>query len=94
MTCHTPAKRTRARSWDVFERRFRIRSLDEDNTPLWELSEVRPPDRTDDRYWWTVLDCANGFYLAAGFHFVNRLCYVRCEVPWSDADALIDYHYD
>ena len=65
-----------------------------DNTPLWKLSEVRLPDATGCRHWWTVIDCAGGLYLAAGFRFVNRLCYVRCEVPWTDADALIDYRYD
>ncbi len=83
----------RARSWGVFEQRFRpiIRA---DNTPLWELSEARPPDTNNFRHWWTVIDCAGGLYLAAGFRFVNRLCYVRCEVPWTDADARIGYRYD
>ena len=87
------AKRTRARSWNVFERRFRPISR-ADNTPLWELSEVRPPDATDHRHWWTVIDCPGGLYLSAGFRFVNRLAYVRCEVPWTDADARIGYRYD
>ncbi len=87
------AKRTRARSWDVFERRFRP-IVRVDNTPLWELSEVHPAEKSDARYWWTVIDCAKGFYLAAGFRFVNRLCYVRCKVPWTDAGALIEYRYD
>ena len=53
-----------------------------------------PPDVIDYRQWWTVIDCAGGLYLAAGFHYVNRLAYVRCEVPWTDADQLIDYRYD
>ena len=87
------AKRTRSRSWNVFERRFRPINR-EDNTPLWELSEVRPAHRINYRHWWTVVDCASGLYLAAGFHFVNRLAYVRCEVPWTDANARIDYRYD
>jgi hypothetical protein len=87
------AKRNRARSWDVFERRFRpvVRA---DNTPLWELCEVRPLNAAGYRHWWTVIDRAGGLYLAAGFRFVNRLCYVRCEVPWTDADARACYHYD
>ncbi len=89
----TATKRTRARSWDVFERRFRpiMRS---DNTPLWELSEVRPPNAIDCRQWWTVVDCTGGLYLAAGFRLVNRLAYVCCEVPWTDADARAGYRYD
>ena len=94
MTCHTPAKRTRARSWDVFERRFRIRSLDEDNTPLWELSEVRPPIGLMTATGGPYSIAPTAFTSPPDSDFVNRLCYVRCEVPWSDADALIDYHYD
>ncbi len=93
MTRSTRAKTTRARSWNVFERRFRPINRS-DHTPLWELSEVQPPDVIDCRQWWTVIDCAGGLFLAAGFHLVNRLAYVRCEVPWTDADQLIDYRYD
>jgi hypothetical protein len=89
----TVTKRRRARSWDVFERRFRpiVRA---DNTPLWELSEVRPDEAVNYRCRWTLVDGAGGLYLAAGFRFVNRLCYVRCEVPWTDADTRAAYRYD
>ncbi len=89
----TVTKRTRARSWTIFERRFRP-IIRPDRTPLWELSEVRPPEATNLRHWWTVIDCAGGLYLSAGFRLVNRICYVRCEVPWADSDARIDYRYD
>jgi hypothetical protein len=93
MTRSTRAKTTRARSWNVFERRFR--PIDRsDHTPLWELSEVQPPDVIDYRHWWTVIDCDGRLYLSAGFRLVNRIGYVRCEVPWTDADQLIDYRYD
>ena len=93
MTRRSRPKTTRARSWTVFERRFRpINRVD--GTPLWDLWEVHPAQVSDLRHWWTVTDCDGRLYLAAGFHFVNRLAYVRCEVPWTDADAVIDYRYD
>ncbi len=86
-------KRTRARSWKIFERRFR--PIDrEDGTPLWQPSEVRFREVADYRQWWSVIDCDGRLYLSAGYRFVNRFAYVRCEVPWTDADYLIDYLYD
>ena len=93
MTRRTRPKTTRARSWTIFERRFRPINRT-DGTPLWDLSEVRPAEASDRRHWWTVIDSEGHLYLAAGFHFVNRLAYVRCEVPWTGADEVIDYRYD
>jgi hypothetical protein len=61
---------------------------------LWDTSEVTSGDRDNYRHWWTVLDCDGRLYLSAGFRFVNRLGYVHCEVPWADADELVDYRYD
>jgi hypothetical protein len=86
-------KRTRAGSWTVFERRFRpiIRN---DGSLLWDRSELPAPDSIDCREWWTVLDCDGRLYLSAGFRLVNRLGYLRCEVPWTDGDQLRDYRYD
>lgn len=31
---------------------------------------------------WTILDCGDKLYLAAGYHHVNRLGYIITEVPW------------
>ena len=86
MTAFLRPTTTRARSWNLFERRFRpmIRT---DGTVLWDRSELPPRERIERRHWWTVLDCDGRLYLSAGFHFVNRLAYVRCEVPWSDVCA-------
>ncbi len=92
MTSRTPRKTTRARSWNVFERRFRP-IVSADGTPLWDLSELRPPDVINARHWWTVIDSDGRLYLSAGFHFVNRFAYVRCAAPWTSADALVDYRY-
>jgi hypothetical protein len=86
-------KTTRARCWRVFERRFQPITRPDDSL-LWEPSEVPGDERDNYRHWWTVLDCDGRLYLSAGFRFVNRLGYVRCAVPWSDTDHLIDYRYD
>ena len=63
-----------------------------DHDYLWEPSQV--PKDADGRYWWTVLDCDGGLYLAAGFRFVNRFAYVRCANPWTEDDAATEYRYD
>ncbi len=85
------AKRTRAGSWKIFERRFRPIER-EDGSLIFHNDEIPRP--ITGRHWWTVLDCDGRLYLSAGFHFVNRIGYVRCEVPWTDADQLRDYRYD
>jgi len=47
----------------------------------------------DWREWWTALDCDGRLYLSAGYRFVNRIGYVRCAIPWSDADQFRHYRY-
>lgn len=72
----------RARRWETFQRLFE--PLERvDGSVLWESSDV--PKDTDYRHWWTVLDpmTTGQLYLAAGFHFVNRLGYVQCKHAWS-----------
>ncbi|MGO9547086.1 MAG: hypothetical protein ACLPPF_20125 [Rhodomicrobium sp.] len=86
-------KSTRARSWRVFERRFRPINRPE-GIPLWDRFELRTQPPLDVREWWTVIDCDGHLYLSAGFRFVNRFGYVRCEVPWTEAGAVTLYRYD
>lgn len=85
--------RTRARTYALFEKRFRPIPR-EDGSLLRDHAELPARETIQRREWWTVLDCDGRLYLSAGFRFVNRLGYVLCEVPWSDADQLIDYRYD
>lgn len=40
---------------------------------------------------WTCLDCDGKLYLAAGFHYVNRLYYVITDQPY---DKLYDLRWD
>ena len=71
----------RARRWETFEKLFQPIAR-ENGTVLWEPWEV--PTDADPREWWTLLDpmTSGQLYLAAGFHFVNRLNFVRCAVRW------------
>jgi hypothetical protein len=87
-----PIKRTRALTYVLFETRFHpiVRA---DGSILWSLGELNEAMRCPYRHWWTLLDCGGRLYLSAGFHYVNRLNFVCCEVPWTDADQLTDYRY-
>lgn len=71
----------RARRWETFERLFEPIERT-DGSVLWEPWDV--PKGADYRHWWTVLDpmTTGQHYLAAGFHFVNRLGYVQCKNAW------------
>ena len=71
----------RARRWETFNRLFAPIRRDHGSL-IWEPWEV--PKDADPHEWWTVLDpmSRGSLYLAAGFHFVNRLGYVQCAVPW------------
>lgn len=84
--------RKRAGSWRTFERRFR--PLDgPDGAPYWPREKL--PKDVDYRLVWTILDCEGRLYVSPGFHFVNRIDYVLCEVPWTDEDLRQpDYRYD
>lgn len=78
-----PAKPyTRAMPWRVCDRRF-LPIAKCDGNYVWEKWEI--PKESDYREWWTVVDpmtrCGR-WYLAAGFHFVNRVGFVRCAVRW------------
>jgi hypothetical protein len=86
-------KATRARSWKGFERHFSP-IIRENTSIIWNLDELPGAARHFLRHWWTVLDCDGKLYLSAGLRFVNRIGYVRCQTPWTDADAHIDYRYD
>ena len=83
--------RTRCGSWRSFERRFRPLPAP-DHDLLWDLHQL--PKGAPAPHWWTVLDCDGRLYLSPGFRLVNRFAYVRCAVPWTDADrAQPDYRY-
>lgn len=85
-------RRKRVGSWRTFERRFR--PLDgPDGAQYWPREKL--PKDVNYRLVWTILDCDGRLYVSPGFHLVNRIDYVLCQVPWTDEDAQQpDYRYD
>ena len=85
-------RRRRCGSWPTFERRFR--PIDSPDHTLW-WSREQLPKEVDPHRVWTITDCDGRLYVAPGFHFVNRIDYVLCDVPWSDEDFYQpSYRYD
>jgi hypothetical protein len=76
--------RTRAGSYDTFERRYGSISLPDDSI----MREFPDPEvaKADERQVWTVLDCDGTLYLSPGKQFVNRMGYVLTERGWSDTE--------
>ena len=84
--------RTRCGSWRTFERRFR--PIDGPDGALYWRFEQLPKD-VDPHRVWTIVDCEGHLYVSPGYHLVNRVDYVLCEVPWTDEDTRQpDYRYD
>lgn len=77
--------RKRAMNTSVFERKFRPMD-NEDETTVWEWEDVHD---LDCHYVWTRVESGSGsdaMYLLPGFHIVNKIDYVRTEVPWTETD--------
>lgn len=83
--------RQRSGSWSQFEQRFRPIDAP-DGSLMWDWADL--PQPLDVRGLWTVTDCDGRLYLSAGLHYVNRIGYVRTEVPWTAGDAVRDWRYD
>lgn len=84
--------RTRSGSRSTFERRFR--PIDSPHQTVWWQRDQLPAD-VDPHRVWTIIDCDGKLYVLPGFHLVNRIDYVLCEVPWSDEDLQQPpYRYD
>ena len=85
-------QRTRTGSWSTFERRFQ--PIDSpDKTLWWDRKQL--PAGIDPHRVWTILDCDGKLLVAPGYHFVNQLDYVVCELPWTDEDVRQPpYRYD
>jgi len=74
-----------------FERRFRPIEFNGDF--MREHKDI--PEGTDWHHVWTMIegDRTRRWYLSPGYHVVNRLGYVVCEVPFTDAEQTRDYVY-
>lgn len=90
-TTRVKPRRNLCRSWDAFEKKFR--PIDgPDGALYWRYDQL--PENVDVHRVWTIVDCDGTLYVAAGFHIVNRIDYVVCEVPWTADEELHDYRYD
>lgn len=84
---------SRTRRWATFCKQFAPVAL-KAGLYLREMSEV--PTDTDPHHIWTVLDPMDGghFYLAPGFHLVNRMGFILCANRWGgEADDHPSYVY-
>lgn len=43
---------------------------------------------------WTVVECGNHWYIATGFHLVNRIGFLLTEQPWKREEEDKVYLYD
>jgi len=82
---------TRAGSWSLFERRFHP-IAHSDGSLIWDYADLQ--QLVDVRRLWTVVDCDGRLCAAAGFHYVNRIGYLRTEHAWGKEDEQRDYRYD
>lgn len=48
--------------------------------------DLKLVQETDPHYIWTWVDGGDYSGYANGIHYVNRLNYIQCEVPWRDSD--------
>jgi len=62
---------------------------------LWEFEEVRHEPL---HHVWTVVESGDdddeNWYALPGFHIVNRIAYVRTEIPWEDEGLTAVYFED
>ena len=47
---------------------------------------------TPNEFVWTVVDGGEYFGYSAGRHFVNRMNYIICEIPWDNEDLYVDLY--
>ena len=40
---------------------------------------------TEEKYIWTLLEC-EGYHIISGAHWVNRITYIICAIPYDDGD--------
>ena len=78
--------RQRAGSWASFVRRYRpIEQQDGDVVRSWSDRKVLG---ANERLIWTLVDCDGTAYVVPGFHTVNYVGRILCEIEWSDIEEL------
>lgn len=80
----TVKPRTRAGSWDTFERRY-------GPIPTVQGSDMRPWDdpeilAADPALVWSVVDCDGRLYVVPAFATVNYIGRILCARPWNESE--------
>jgi hypothetical protein len=86
-------KAFRAGSFNSFESRYKPHDSTSQGFIVFEQWEI--PSGLDYRYVWTIVDGDSGkMYLSPGYHLVNRIGYVLCEIPFNETEeSNTDYVY-
>jgi hypothetical protein len=78
----------------TFEKKFKPQFENDDREPK-DLSELpQGITDTDERHLWTLIDpmVPSGMqYWVPGYHYVNRVGYIRTENPWNADDLQDEY---
>lgn len=93
-TCSMESAVKPRRRWDTFVKLYRPVAGKDGNCFVWPWAL---PKDADERYWWTVFDPMEDLkvYLSPGIRKVDRLGYVRCELPWDgEACQHPDYRFN
>lgn len=74
-------------TYDEFEAKYKP-------LPMLETygADLELVQETDEKYIWTFVDGGDYSGYSAGFHYVNRLGYIICEVPWESEDLYVDLY--
>ena len=82
------------RGWKAFEEKYKPKKNhfgNHDDVIMYETygDEVDYVIGQDNQYVWTWVQGDMSDLLVAGYHFVNRLGYYICEIPWTDEDEYV-----
>jgi hypothetical protein len=75
--------RTRAGSWDTFDRRYKPTTRGEEVLRDWDDPALQG---VDERLIWTVVSVDGREYVTPGYATVNYLGRILCAVPWGDTE--------
>lgn len=91
---HAPVKNTITKDWDPEFPENGVMNGHMFETYGEEYQHVMEQVRKDKHYVFTVLECGgNVFWVAPGWHWVNRMGYIISTVPWKDEDYDVSFRY-
>ena len=76
--------RQKAGSWSTFERRYKpVESPDSGPMRPWNCPKLQG---VDESLIWTVVDCDGKCYVVPGYHTVNYIGRILCQIAWGDVE--------